>query len=172
MIKAIIWLSVLDETNNPIEIYTDTIKIVAIYPPTTGPQSKSPMIATLIGKNIVRAKATETNTSTAINFPKTKYTLGTGSVSNISKVPDFCSSLHCFIVKVATRNIRSVGIHENIGRTSEIFLAKNVSTQKKTNKVVARKTPKNIKAWGELKYPSNSFLVIAKSCRNRLEFIT
>ncbi len=42
--------------------------------------------------------------------------------------------------------------------------AKKVSTQKKENRVIAKKVPTKINAIGEPKYPCSSFRVIASTC--------
>jgi hypothetical protein len=55
------------------------------------------------------------------------------------------------MVRVETRKISSSGIQRNIGRTSAMFRAKKVSTQKKVKRVAAKNTPTKIRAMGELK---------------------
>jgi hypothetical protein len=71
-------------------------------------------------------------------------------------VPARRSSDHMRMVMADTRNMSSKGIHSNSGRTSAILRAKKVSTQKNTNKVIARNAARKIKAMGEEKNPANS----------------
>ena len=149
--KDTIWLSVREDTNSPIDTYAAANRIEAMYPPATGPQSKLPKFATVIGRIKVRNNATIKSNMTAKNFPITSQNLRTGSVNNNSKVPDLFSSLHCLIVRVPTKKIINIGIHRNSGLTSAKFIVKNVSTQKKIKRLAARKTPMNMTASGEPK---------------------
>ena len=48
------------------------------------------------------------------------------------------------MVMAALRKMSRIGIHSKRGRTSAILRAKNVSTQKKTNRFTARKAPRKI----------------------------
>ena len=61
------------------------------------------------------------------------------------------------------KKISNTGIHSNNGRTSVMLRAKNVSTQKNTNKLTNKKPPKKINAAGELKYVDNSRRDIIKA---------
>ncbi len=140
------------------------MRIAARYPPTTGPQSRSPSMLAVIGRKSVSARDTTIRAMTAMNLPHTRLTRRTGRVSRTSSVPPRCSSLHWRIVKAATRKIIRIGIHLNRGRTSAMFLAKKVSAQKKEKRVTTKKAPTKISAMGEPKYAPNSLRAIAHDC--------
>ena len=72
-------------------------------------------------------------------------------MSTCSSVPLRRSSLHKRIVRVAERKINKIGIHSNKGRTSEMFLEKKDSPQKKINNVMAANVAKKMYAIGEEK---------------------
>ena len=146
-----IWLSVLDDTNRPIAAYADPSRSTPRYPPMAGPQSRSPSSSTVTGIDRVRTSAVASRITTARNLPRARWTVLTGSVRSISRVPARCSSLHWRMVSVATSSIISTGIHRNRGRTSAMLRAKKVSAQKKRNSVAARNTPMKIRARGEPK---------------------
>src|SRR5262249_14955443 len=60
----------------------------------------------------------------------------------------------------ATSTISSSGIHWNSGRTSARPRAKKVSTQKKTNRVTARKAPRKRNPAGDAKKPASSLRAV------------
>ena len=118
----------------------------------------------VMGRKRVSARATITSAMTARNLPTTSWIEETGSVSSTSSVPERCSSLHWRIVSAATRNIISSGIQRKSGRTSAMPRAKNVSTQKKENRVTAKNAPTKMRAIGEPKYPASSLRVMDRDC--------
>src|SRR5690606_22358185 len=103
------------------------------------------------GKTRVKASAIATKPKTAKDLPTTNCHKRTGKMSKISNVPLCCSSLHCRMVRDAAKKIITTDNHWNKARTSALPTAQHVSTQKKSAKVAAKKTPTNITASGELK---------------------
>jgi hypothetical protein len=75
------------------------------------------------------------------------------------------------MVSAALRKISIIGIHSNRGLTSTMFLLKNLSTQKKTNRETTEKVPRKIKAMGEEKYVENSLVATVQILCNMASFL-
>ena len=128
----------------------------------TGPQSRSPIIETLIGSGRVSSSATPMSPSAARNLPTTRSEVRTGSVMSTSRVPIFCSSLHWRIVTAETSSTSRIGSDSNIGRTSARLRAKNFDPVKNWKHVAARKTPRKMSATGDRKNARSSLRAVTR----------
>ncbi len=122
-----------------------------MYPPNTGPQSRSPSIDTDTGTGIVSASATATRVRPATNLPRTADHVVSGIVMSNSMVPDFSSSAHRRMPSAGTRKASRTGSHSNSGRMSPLPRTKNPSTQKNENSEASRNVAMKISATGDRK---------------------
>jgi len=123
--------------------------IAPIYPPITGPQSKSPTKFTHIGYEIVGINIIMIKISKAKNFPITISWVWTGKVISNSYDPTLNSSDKVLIVIAGMIKDKVIGKREKKSLRFAWFITKNV--EKKNHPVTNRKIDIIIYAIGDKK---------------------